>query len=420
MITTASLLWNRAATSNEAALARRLMLVWGLLFFNVLGSPPGGLLHLPHKAAQALTQGALVAAFVLAVTVNRRILVRPNWFLGLYTLLGALSLMMSVRLVGLGPAYRSFRLLGFLAVLWLLTPWWSDRRMLLVRAHVLALLVTLGTVVVGIVISPRNAFSINFGTVRLRDIIWSIPTTRVAHLMAILVGLLVLALLSGDVRRKPALVVIFLGVAAIVATHTRTALVGLAFGLLVACLSLFFRKRRVRRGFAVLLIVVMAALPFTPLIKNWLIRGENSSALLSLSGRTKVWPLVLTEARPETNKLFGSGMTNDSLINQNPAVDGLPIDSAWFATYQNQGLVGCILEAILFALLLLLALLRPRGPTSAMALFLVVYCFVDSFTQTGMGEASIVLLDLVLAASLLVPRSAKLETPETLEAYDVA
>lgn len=409
MITPASLVGNRSATSNEAALARRLMLIWGLLYFNVLGSPPGSLLHIPHKGAQVLTQGALVAALVLALTVNRRILVRPSWFLGLYTLLGVLTLMMSVRLVGLGTAYRGFRLLAFLAVLWLLTPWWNDRRMLLLRAHVLALLATLASLLVGIVLSPRNAFSINFGTVRLRDIIWSIPTTRVAHLMAILVGLLVLALLSGNVRRKPALVIIFLGLAAIIATHTRTALAGLALGLLVACLSLFFRRRRIRRAFAALLVVVMAALPLSPLIKSWLIRGENNTALVSLSGRTKVWPLVLSEARPETNKILGSGLTNDSVINQAPALDGLPIDSGWFATYQNQGLVGCVLEAILFGLLLLLALLRPRGPTSAMALFLIVYCFVDSFTQTGIGEASIALLDLVLAASLLVPRSRKLE-----------
>ncbi len=48
-------------------------------------------------------------------------------FLGLYSLLGITSLMVSVRFVSFGTAYRGFRLLAFLAVLWLLTPWW-DRR----------------------------------------------------------------------------------------------------------------------------------------------------------------------------------------------------------------------------------------------------------------------------------------------------
>ena len=37
-----------------------------------------------------------------------------------------------------------------------------------------------------------------------------------------------------------------------------------------------------------------------------------------------------------------------------------------------------------------------------MALFLIIYCLFASFTETGMGEASPYLLDLTVAASLLV------------------
>lgn len=401
----ASSVVRRRTKSIDALVMRRLMAIWALLYFNVLGSASGSLLHIPHKGAQALTQGALAAALVLALTINRRAVLRPSWFLGLYTLLGVLSLMMSVRLVGLGTTYRGFRLLAFLVILWLLTPWWTDHRMILLRSHLLVLSVTLATLLISFIAAPSRAFSINYGTVRLQDIIWPIPTTQVAHLMAILVGLLVVLSLSGSVRRKPALVAILLGLVALLATHTRTALAGLGLGLLVACLSLFLRRRSVRRAFAATLIVCVAALPLSPLIRSWLTRGESNTALLSLSGRTAVWPLVLSESRPETNKIFGSGLTNDSLIDQYPAVDGLPIDSSWIATYQNQGIVGCVLEAVMFGLLLLLALLRPRGPTSAMALFLILYCFVSTFTQTGMGEPSIYLLDLTVAASLLVPGS---------------
>ena len=85
-------------------------------------------------------------------------------------------------------------------------------------------------------------------------------------------------------------------------------------------------------------------------------------------------------------------------------LNGLPIDNSWIATYQNQGIVGCVLEGVIFFVLLLTALLRPRGPTSALALFLIIYCLFASYTDTGMGEASIYLVDLTLAASLLVPR----------------
>ena len=99
-------------------------------------------------------------------------------------------------------------------------------------------------------------------------------------------------------------------------------------------------------------------------------------------------------------------MTNDSVINQT-VNNGLPIDNSWVATYQNQGIVGCVLEAAIFLVLLITALLRPRGPTSALALFLIAYCLFASYTDTGMGEPTIYLLDLTLAASLLVPRAGR-------------
>jgi hypothetical protein len=91
-------------------------------------------------------------------------------------------------------------------------------------------------------------------------------------------------------------------------------------------------------------------------------------------------------------------------MNQSPGVNGLPIDSSWVSTYQNQGIVGWVIEGIIFLVLILTALLRPRGPTRALALFLIAYSLFSSYTETGMGEPSIYLLDLTLAASLLVPR----------------
>ena len=53
-------------------------------------------------------------------------------------------------------------------------------------------------------------------------------------------------------------------------------------------------------------------------------------------------------------------------------------------------------------LLLLIAAFSPRGPRRATALFLVVYCLIASFTETGLGEASPYLLDLAVAMSLLM------------------
>jgi hypothetical protein len=42
------------------------------------------------------------------------------------------------------------------------------------------------------------------------------------------------------------------------------------------------------------------------------------------------------------------------------------------------------------------------------ALFLLVYCLIASFTETGLGQASTYMLDLTIAASLLVPAAPQL------------
>jgi hypothetical protein len=48
---------------------------------------------------------------------------------------------------------------------------------------------------------------------------------------------------------------------------------------------------------------------------------------------------------------------------------------------------------------------QPRGLQRALALFLVSYAFVASFTEVGFTDVSPYLLDLAVAASLLVATS---------------
>ncbi len=387
---------------------RRVKVVWALLFVNVLAfSAMPTVIRIPHKVGQGLTQAALAAAFLLALTINRKGLIRPNWFLGLYSLLAVTSLMMSIRFIGLGTTYRGVRLVGFVAVLWLLTPWWRDRGLIILRSQIFFLCLILGSLFLGIVLSPKKAFALNFGTHRLDGAIWPIPAPQVGHYMAELVGLMVVLWMCGMVKRRPALLVIIPALFALLASHTRTAMVGLVAGLLIAALSLFTTKRRVRVAFlATTVVLVAVVLPLSPVLNSWLIRGQTSQQVSNLSGRTEVWPTVLSEPRPDTNKIFGSGLSNDSVNGAaNPDANGLPIDGSWIAAFQDQGIVGMIIDAAIFLLLLFMALLRPRGPTRALALFLIVYCLFASFTETGMGLASPYLLDLTIAASLLVPRA---------------
>jgi hypothetical protein len=197
--------------------------------------------------------------------------------------------------------------------------------------------------------------------------------------------------------------VVIPGAFALLLTHTRTALLAMVVALVVAGLSLLTGSRRVRKVFTTcVLLGVTVLLPLSPLVSSWLTRGESNTEVTNLSGRTLAWAQVLSEPRPDTNKLLGSGLTNSSVVGaRDQAADGLPIDSSWISTYQNQGLVGDVLEGVIFLMLLLAALIAPRGPSRAIALFLIIYCLIASFAETGMGDASTYVMDLALAASLI-------------------
>lgn len=343
----------RPPVSLEARKLRRVGLIWSLLFLDVLGS--GDSLIFPHRIQQGLTQGALLVAFVLALALNPKVRVRPSLFLGLYSVLAATSLMMSLRLVGIGTTWRGIRLVIFVAVLWLLTPWWGRRDLVLLRNQLRVIAVIIISVVLGFALSPGRAYSGG----RLFGVIWPIPPTQVAHYAAELTGLTLLLWICGMIGRRPALTVAVPSFVVLLLTHTRTALVGGIAGFLVAGLSLFTARRRVRRAFGAIIVAgAVLALPLGPVVMPWLTRGENSTQLTNLTGRTNFWALVVAEQRPETNKILGNGLSNGS-------VDGLPIDSSWFEAYQDQGLVGDVLIALMFLLLLLIALLRPRGPNTS-------------------------------------------------------
>ena len=182
----------------------------------------------------------------------------------------------------------------------------------------------------------------------------------------------------------------------LIGTHTRTALVGAIIGLGLASASLFLGHARVRRvSVSTVLGVVAAVLLFAPQIVTWLARGQSASEASQLTGRTQVWSDVFATPRPTLEQFFGSGLSNKSF-------EGLAIDSNWVATYVDQGWFGMVIAASILVLLLLMAVTHVRGPRRAMALFLIVYCIVASITETGLGDASPYLLDLVVAASLLV------------------
>lgn len=380
--------------TSERSVRRRVGLAWGLLVLNAL-TYYGSVIHIPSSLGKAITQGALQLALIVALTVNRRVTVRPNVFLCLVTLLAAEALFITVQPQHLGTVYRSFRLAEFVAVLWLLSPWWGRRDLLLVRSYLISLWVALGSVILGLMVVPGRALSGG----RLNGVIWFIPATEVAHYAAITTGLVIVLWLGGLMRGKVTLALVVAGGILLVLTHTRTALLAMVVALLAAGLSLITVRARVRRFFVTAGIVVsIAVVTAAGVLTTWLARGQSTQQLTSLTGRTTFWTLVLNLPRTRFQEIFGFGLSNGS-------VNGLPIDSNWLVSYLQQGLFGVVICIAIMLFLFTFAFFQPPSIERALALFLITYSLVASFTQDGFSEATTYLLEITLAASLLVAPS---------------
>ncbi|MFC8501705.1 O-antigen ligase family protein [Pedococcus sp. NPDC057267] len=376
---------------------RLLLLAWGSLLLNVL--PPYGaasFLPIPHAMNQAIAQGSLLVAIVLALLVNPRIVIRPNLFLVLVSTMAVVALIVSIHSEFIvGSTYRAIRLCGFVLALWLLTPWWGRRELLLLRVHRLCLWAAVGSVVLGLVISPGTAMG---DQGRLSGTIWPMPAPQVAHYAAVLLGTTALLWMCRVIGGRHAALAIVVSVAVLLGTHTRTALLGCVVGLAVGSASLFLGHARVRRTSVwTIVTAIVGGTAFAPQILGWLARGQSAQDAAELTGRTKVWSAATEGQRPLVNELFGNGLSNKSF-------NGLPVDSNWVATYIDLGWFGIVMQVAFLLLLLLTAATHVRGLRRATALFLTVYCITASFTEVGPGDASPYLLDLFVAASLLAPR----------------
>jgi hypothetical protein len=382
------------ASARWRAADKRVALVWGALFLNVLAfSSQQLVVPIPGSVGQLMTQGGLALGLGVALTLNPRAVMRPNVTMLVLTLAAVVAMMVSIHSVFLvGSSYRAVRYFGFLLVAWLLTPWWGRRDMLLLRCHRLCLAMVLGSVLLGAALSPGAAF----GAGRLSGVVWPVPPPQVAHYAATMFGTTVLLWVCQVLTGRHAAMIVVVSGAALVATHTRTALIGLFVGLLVGGASLFVGNARVRRtamtsaGIGLLIVAI-----FANELRTWALRGQDSAQVTELTGRTKVWSAVIAQHRPPLENWFGSGMSNMSF-------NGLPIDSNWVAIYQDQGRFGVALAAFLFIFLLVIGIGRARGPHKAIGLFLIVYCLFASITEAGLDGPSPYLLDLIVAASLLV------------------
>jgi hypothetical protein len=390
--------WSPKAT--EQRNRRRLgLVIWALLFFSGAAFNPMPLLiPIPPMLGKLATQSALGLALLLLLALNPRLLTRPNLFLTLFTLLAASALMVSVRMsTGIGMLFRAGRFAVFIGALWLLTPLWGRRDLLLLRWHMTCLAGALATVVAGFAIAPGRARQFDG---RLAGQIWPIPPTQVGHYAAVLAGLTFVLTVSGLIRVRPGVGLVVGAVAVLLLSHTRTATIALVIAALCATATLITIRRRARHvlivaGVALLLVLTVLA----PAVSQWYSRGQSAQTVGQLNGRKMVWDGLVKQPRSVLTETFGMGLTNNSF-------GGLPIDNSWYATYQDQGLFGVAICGFVLLSLLMIATTRARSPAVAAAVFLVVYCAIASWTEVGLGQAGPYVLDLTVAAALLAAPAA--------------
>jgi hypothetical protein len=376
---------------------RAIGVAWGLLAINTLGFTPATMIiPFPRVGGQVVTMGALMAALVIALLANRPLRIRPNAYLVVLTLMVIVSVVASLRLEsGLGSLFRCFRFAVFVLTLWLLTRWWrGDLRF--VNYHLRTYCAVLLTVLAGLLISPGAAMS--GPGVRLVGSIWPIPAPQVGMYCAVVLGLAVLLRLDRRLDRRSMLLVVVPAVGMLLLSHTRTAMLGLVIALLVAGLSMSLTNPRARLWLVSRAAVGAAALVLAgDVIQTWLARGQDAEEITNLTGRAKVWDLIVDQPRTVVQELMGVGLGDKSFA-------GLAIDSTWYSTFYEQGWVGVVLVVVMLLGLLGIAILRPPSIQRSCAIFLVVYSCVASYTEVGLSDASPYLLNLAVAASLLAYR----------------
>jgi hypothetical protein len=361
-----------------------------LLFFNTLTYTGGTVLDIPSKVGKIMAQGSLPLAILILLTINPKLKFRPSAFLAVTCVLVLDALISATQVGKLGSTFRTFRLAEYVFALWLLTPWFGRADMLLARYQLRALWCALISVLVGIIVAPGLAFSTGG---RLTGAIWSMYPTQVAQYGAVATGMLAVLWMGRQVSGRVALIGSIVAITEVLLTHTRTALGGLVAGLIVAGLSL--GNARVRRFFTTAAVITaVAVVAAASAITSWLARGEGTAGLLTLTGRTNFWAAVLNTPRTPFQEIFGFGISNSS-------VNGLPIDSNWLSAYMLEGILGVVVCALMLLVLFAAIILKTSGLARALALFILTYVLVASFTEDAFSDVSTYVLHLTVAASLI-------------------
>lgn len=304
----------------------------------------------------------------------------------------------------LGPLVRLLRMLVGLLMLFLLWRPLIQRPERLIRAHLVAHVLLGLTVVLSVVYRPSEAWRplSSLGTgFRLQGVIIPMLPPRVGEVGAIMVGLALIAVLARRLQVLPAGAVIATGTVLVALSRTRTAAAAVAFGLVLA---LFLTRKTWFGRLLTLFIPGLVGVLFLsiPSLNTWLLRGQSTKMISSLSGRTTSWQYVVDEHVSLQTAIIGHGLGNKRVLltRGEGNIDVMAIDNSWLSLYWETGLLAVTIVSIAMIVAWVSVLRAPTPYVRACGAMLMGYVTAASLNETGLSDLSSMTLHLLVAAAV--------------------
>ncbi|TCO52055.1 hypothetical protein EV646_1011052 [Kribbella antiqua] len=304
----------------------------------------------------------------------------------------------------LGPLMRLARFLIGLLLIFLLWRPLVQVPERLIRAHLWAHLLLASTVVASLAYAPSQAWrplrSLGAGY-RLQGVIIPMLPPRVGEVGAILLGLALIGFLCRKLALLPAAGLVGLGVVLIAASRTRTSAAAIAFGLVLALI--LTRKTWFGRFFS-LAVPALIGLAFLTIgsLHTWLLRGQGTQQISSLSGRTTSWHAVIDEKVSLQTAIIGHGLGNKRVLLRRGEgdIDVMAIDNSWLGLYWETGLAAVTIVAIALIVAWIAVLRAPTPYVRACGALLLGYVTAASLNESGLSDLSSMTLHLLVAAAV--------------------
>lgn len=191
--------------------------------------------------------------------------------------------------------------------------------------------------------------------------------------------------------------------AIVVASGSRTALLGVIVAILVAFLVNGVHDRIVVYLLLACLPIAYGIVFFTGVVDSLVTRGGSTDATSALDARFDAWRVVLSWDWQSWQKWIGVGLSVKKIPVDIRWRDEQVLDSSWASLLAQAGLIGTILVTVLLVWCLINASIASsrRGALLPLLVLLVL----RSITESGLVDSAVPFIVLVVIATLLTQRS---------------